>query len=89
MASPQISLAYGALLEEQQLISELTASAELNIAPHLLARYRKAGLAPRHIQLGDRILYRRDDLRTWLTEGPPELPRRRKRPKLTLLPAPA
>ena len=42
------------------------AAAYLHLSPRTLERYRVTGEGPRFLKLGRRVLYRRDDLDTWI-----------------------
>jgi helix-turn-helix protein len=58
---------YGPPQRDQDLLT-IAEAAELVRAPVATLRYwRHLGTGPRSFRLGRRVLYRRDDLRTWVT----------------------
>jgi excisionase family DNA binding protein len=44
-------------------------SALLNISIRTLERWRVEGVGPTYVKAGRRVLYRREDVERWLTEG--------------------
>jgi predicted DNA-binding transcriptional regulator AlpA len=49
------------------LLSQREAAARLGLSPRTLERNRATGDGPAFIKLGARVLYRPEDLATWIT----------------------
>ena len=55
--------------DQNTLLSTEALAAELNLAVETLAEWRRQHRGPAYIKAGRRVLYRRDDIDTWLANN--------------------
>jgi excisionase family DNA binding protein len=55
-------------MNQTPLLLQWQLSDLLNVSTRTLERWRVEGVGPIYVKVGRRVLYRREDVETWLTE---------------------